>query len=231
MLQQWVLAKSIQCWLQLIYFEDDTLHYFVTRDKSAIEMFPEGLKHHIIWQCLQDRVAPVVYTVHIYIMHVNIFLCVEGIGEKRRGFTGLIPLHCPLSLSLPSLLCSSCWVNCCPKCFFHGTVWSARSRLLLTGNTLTCLREHSQGEERRRGERKVSYGSQKAWSYCMVDSPFHLSLCRAFLSGTQICWGKPRKCLNRAHQLGINNSITLHCVNVYVSLVAEHCAILRPGTL
>lgn len=40
-------------------------------------MFPEGIKQYIIWQCLQDRVAPVVYTVDIYI-YVCIFVCVRG---------------------------------------------------------------------------------------------------------------------------------------------------------
>lgn len=50
---------------------------------------------------------------------------------------GLILSDVLLSLIQPSLLCSSCWVNCCSKSFFHGRVWRASFRLLLTGNTLT----------------------------------------------------------------------------------------------
>lgn len=65
----------------------------------------------------------------------------------------------------PSLLgSSSCWVNCCPKCFFHGRVWSASFRLHLTGNTLTCRRR--EGKERK----KVSFGNRN--DNHVADSPF-----------------------------------------------------------
>lgn len=70
-------------------FKDDTLLFFNTRDKSSIEMFPEGIKRHIIWQCLLDSVAPVdIYT------YVYKFVCVGG------SPTGLI---LSIALFLPSI--------------------------------------------------------------------------------------------------------------------------------
>lgn len=88
-------------------------------------MFPEGIEHYIMWQCLPDMVAPV----DIY-LYVYMFVC--G-GEPRWPNS----LQWPLSLIYPSLICSSCWLKCCLKCFFHGRMWRASFRLLLTGNALT----------------------------------------------------------------------------------------------
>lgn len=163
---------------------------------------------------MQDRVA-LVCAVDIYI-YVCMFVC-SGWGWwgwphslRRAPF-----------LVHPSLLgSSSCWVNCCPKCFFHGRVWSASFRLHLTGNTLTCRRR--EGKERK----KVSFGNRN--DNHVADSPFPSP---SHTHAQDRVWGDVWM---QPHQLGINNAGVLHCVNVYVSLVAEHWntwAILRPGAL
>lgn len=65
----------------------------------------------ICWR-LRDRVAPVLYK------DICAYVC------KFRGSpTGLILLYVLFLISLSVV--SSCWVDCCPKSFFHGRVWGA----------------------------------------------------------------------------------------------------------
>ena len=96
------------------------------------------------------------------------------------------------------------------------------------------------GEERRGEERKASFGSYKGPShFAWWIRLFPFISMSGFLSGTYT----PTHSLKEteemfehtAHQPGINNSVILHCIYVYVSLVAERRsrlrAILRPGAL
>lgn len=81
---------------------------------------------------------------------------------------------------------------------FSMVVSTASFRLFLTGYSLT-----SWGEE---GFLRFSW-----WILLFLAvTPQH------------ILWGRLRECLNAAQRSGINNSVILHCVDVYVSLVAEH---------
>lgn len=156
-------------------------------------MLPDGIKHRIIWQCLLDRMAPVVHAVNIYIC---LYVCVWGASP-----IGLI-LSDVLLLAATSLsfVAAAGWI----------VVLRAFSMAECGELVSVCFWQETRWPTERRAKMMIAF--------CIVNSPFSPSL-SVWHTHPHILWGNV---WNTAHQLGINNSVILHCVNVYVSLVAEH---------
>ena len=156
----------------------------------------------------QDQ-APAVHTVHIYI-YVYMFVLKGGKSHWPRS------LRCPLSLIHPSLsfVAAAGWIVVLRA--FSMAEWRASFRLLLTGNALTYWREDRRREEGFLWQTNHALHGRFCFSFHCPDclSVWHsLSHLRTHCEGD---WGNVW-----THQLAINNSVILHCVNVYVSLVAE----------
>ncbi len=171
-------------------------------------------------------------------LHFFICLCVRGSPTglilSKVLFLSSIPLPLIAAAGWIVVLSAFSMAECAALvsvCIWQETGWPALER---RGEQRRA--EERRGEEKREGFPLAAKMMIKLW---MLDSPFPLSPCLVLLSGTHTpthtLWGRLRNCLNTAHQLGINNSVILHCVDVKlyftVGLTQKLCAILRSGAL